>query len=437
VWEGFGLSRRHALVIGIDQYPGFGPADQLFGAVRDAEVVAEVLIEKYRFEPENVLRRFDAEATRSGLLGALDRLSRRIRQGDQVLLFYSGHGSQMTDREGDEGDGLDETLVPYDSGRASGNGEEAENRDITDDEINHWAAQILAVTPHLTLIFDCCHAATLHRPGWRAKSVLPDLRPTDQLPPSSVPAWRDVETGPRPLLIAACRDSERAYELPPSPTREARGAFSLHFVEAMREAAAVDTWREVLSRVGPALERDCPEQHPALSGEGLDRSLFSIDSKKQRTVEGSLLQQARNRPDRFGLEVGLFRSGIGAWRRVEGETQFWENDRLRIDIRHGDERELFVYLFDMGLTGRVSLLFPDLEGHESLDPGIVLRVGDRPGDRLRFLFPKELAVEQVEGTGHLIVLASPSRVVASQILAGAEVGDDLSAVVLPYQLFRG
>jgi hypothetical protein len=430
------LSHRHALVIGIDQYPGFGPADQLFGAVRDAEVMAEVLVERGRFEPEDVLRRFDAEATRNGLLDAFSQLRRRIRPGDQVLLFFSGHGSQMTDREGDEGDGLDETLVPYDSGRAFGKEGEAENRDISDDEINHWAAQILAVTPHLTLIFDCCHAATLHRPGWRTKSLPPDLRPIDRLPPSPVPAWRNVEGGPRPLMIAACRDSERAYELPPSATRKACGAFSLHLVEAMREAAASDTWREILSRVGPALQRDCPEQHPALSGEGLDRPLFSANTKLTRIGEGSLLEQARNRPDRFGLDVGLFRSGLGAWRRVEGVAQFREGDRLRIDLRHGEERELFVYLFDVGLSGRVSLLFPDFDGHESLDPGIVLRVGDRPGDRLRFHFPKDLAAQQLEGTGHLIVLAGPSRVVTSRILAAALLDDDLSALVLPYQLLR-
>ncbi len=212
------MSRRHALVAGIDVYPSFGPETQLAGAVRDARTMVEVLIGGHGFAPEDVLRLFDAQATRSALLGALETLRSRAGAGDQVVVFFSGHGSQMTDREGDEGDGLDETLVPFDSGRG-----DAENRDVTDDEIHHWAARVLEVTPYLTLIFDCCHAATLHRPGWRVRSVPPDLRPVEALPPSPVPARRDAGVGPRPLMLAACRDDEPAWELPPSIAGEYRG----------------------------------------------------------------------------------------------------------------------------------------------------------------------------------------------------------------------
>ena len=48
----------------------------------------------------------------------MKELVARIGQDDIVVFHYSGHGSQMTDLEGDEPDGLDETIVPYDSGRA-------------------------------------------------------------------------------------------------------------------------------------------------------------------------------------------------------------------------------------------------------------------------------------------------------------------------------
>jgi hypothetical protein len=34
--------------------------------------------------------------------------------GDHLFFFYSGHGSQMVDEEGDEEDGRDECLVPLD-----------------------------------------------------------------------------------------------------------------------------------------------------------------------------------------------------------------------------------------------------------------------------------------------------------------------------------
>ncbi|MEM7355534.1 MAG: caspase family protein, partial [Acidobacteriota bacterium] len=172
------MSQRLALVIGIDEYPRFGRESQLAGAINDARAMAEALVEACGFSPDGVDRLLGPQATRRAILDALERLSQRVRSEDQVVVFFSGHGSQMTDREGDEGDGLDETLVPVDSGRTK-----AENRDISDDEINHWAAGVLAVTSHLTLIFDCCHSATLHRPDWRVKSVPPDLRPIESLPP--------------------------------------------------------------------------------------------------------------------------------------------------------------------------------------------------------------------------------------------------------------
>jgi Caspase domain len=403
--------RRHALVIGIDEYPGFGPEDQLAGAVRDALIMEEVLVSRHGFASGDVLRRLGAEATRRALLDSLESIRGRVGSGDQVVFFFSGHGSQVTDRERDEGDGLDETLVPFDSGR-----EDSENRDVTDDEINYWAAGILEKTPHLTLIFDCCHSATLHRPGWRVRSVPPDLRPIEALPPSPIPVLRDVETGPRPLLLSACRDDERAYELPPSIAGDDRGAFSLHLIEALRDASPRESWRQVFARTASALAVDCPEQHPQMSGDGLDEPLFGGRRSGIRAIDrGRQLVELAGGPNRFGLAMELYRSRGGAWRR---STSFIEGDRLRVDLRHGHERELFVYLFDVGLTGAVTLLFPDPDGHEILDPGTTLSVGGRRGDALDMVLPRNLPADRPAGVGHLVLVACKSRLSTAGLVAG-------------------
>ena len=102
-----------------------------------------------------------------------------------MVVHYSGHGSQMTDIEGDEPDGLDETSSSRgDSGRAP-----HENRDIKDDEIYLWLKDLTAKTSNVTLIFDCCHSGTIVRDdfGGEARWVEPDLRPAEQLPPSPIP----------------------------------------------------------------------------------------------------------------------------------------------------------------------------------------------------------------------------------------------------------
>lgn len=428
---------RHALVIGIDSYPGFGPEAQLAGAARDARMMAEVLIEGYGFAACDVDRLLDSQATRVAVLDALAALRRRVRANDQVILFYSGHGSQMTDREGDEGDGLDETLVPYDSGRGA-----AENRDVTDDEINHWASRVLEVTLNLTMIFDCCHSATLHRPGWRVKSVPADLRPVEALPPSPMLGWRDVETGPRPLKLAACRDDELAHELPPSIAGEVRGAFSFYLVAALREASSQETWREIFERATAKLAAGDTPQHPEVEGDGLDLPVFAGVRSTLRGLEvGRRLVGLADRPDRFRLAMTLFRSRGGPWIEATGrEPLFVTGDRLRVDVRHGCGRELFVYLLDIGLTGAVSLLFPGIDGHEALDAGTVLTVGDRSGDRLTLSMPEDLPSGTSDGVGKILLIAAPSRWSTSRLLSGSvdfegAISDPPAALTHPYRLF--
>jgi peptidoglycan/xylan/chitin deacetylase (PgdA/CDA1 family)/uncharacterized caspase-like protein len=83
----------HALIIGIDQYakwPG------LHHAVRDARAMEDLLVNRFGFKPENVTSLFDAQATRTNILKALnDTLAdaRRVKRDDRVMVFFAGHGS--------------------------------------------------------------------------------------------------------------------------------------------------------------------------------------------------------------------------------------------------------------------------------------------------------------------------------------------------------
>jgi hypothetical protein len=178
-------ARRLAVVAGIDEYPHLRADQQLRGCVNDAELMAEVLMGTFGFREDAITLLRNAEASRDGILAALERLVADARPGDVVVVHFSGHGSQMTDREGDEADGLDETIVPADSGRGAW-----PNRDITDDEIYEVLTRLTAQTPLVTLIFDCCHSGSVTRDlaAARTRRIEPDLRPASQLPPSPVAA---------------------------------------------------------------------------------------------------------------------------------------------------------------------------------------------------------------------------------------------------------
>jgi peptidoglycan/xylan/chitin deacetylase (PgdA/CDA1 family)/tetratricopeptide (TPR) repeat protein len=81
-----------AVLVGIDEYKGW---PRLSYAVNDARAVRDLLVDRYRFKPENVTLLLNGEATRAAILSALgDRLAdpARVQKDDRVLVFFAGHG---------------------------------------------------------------------------------------------------------------------------------------------------------------------------------------------------------------------------------------------------------------------------------------------------------------------------------------------------------
>ncbi len=283
---------KRALVVGINTYENLSVFDHLEGCVNDARLIAGLLRDRFGFPEENVTLLTDETAARDGILGAMDALADATGPDDIVVMFFAGHGSQMTDREGDEPDGLDETIVPYDTGRAGLEGVEAhENRDITDDEINAWLLRVTEKTGFVTLIFDSCHSGTITRDTFGAKTrfLEPDLRPVEELPPSPLKgtttrsAGATQEGGPsgwlplgeRYVLIAGCRDEESSHEHHDSENNAQHGALTFFLSRALADARPGTTYRDVYEQVRPSVTATYPKQHPQMEG-ALDREVFGV-----------------------------------------------------------------------------------------------------------------------------------------------------------------
>jgi uncharacterized caspase-like protein/peptidoglycan/xylan/chitin deacetylase (PgdA/CDA1 family) len=109
-----GYANSWAILVGIDDYKKW---PRLQYAVRDAEGVGQVLVQKFGFAPERVITLKNEQATRAGILGAFHDLLERgknaggLQPNDRVFMFFAGHGAT---RKLSSGRDLG-YIVPYDA----------------------------------------------------------------------------------------------------------------------------------------------------------------------------------------------------------------------------------------------------------------------------------------------------------------------------------
>ena len=139
--------RQKALIVAINDYQSI---NDLRGCLNDAENIRALLKSEFGFTNNDIRVLTDSRATRPNIAQRLEWLLDGIMPGDRLFLHFSGHGSQIRDRDGDElRDHMDEILCLYDMTWDGGY--------ITDDEIGEWLQKI-PVGVATEIIFDCCHS---------------------------------------------------------------------------------------------------------------------------------------------------------------------------------------------------------------------------------------------------------------------------------------
>jgi uncharacterized caspase-like protein len=139
---------KKALLIGINRYKI--PGADLRGCVNDVENMKGVLTQIYDFASEDITVLTDFAATTKAMKAEMSKLVREARQGDVLLLHYSGHGANVVDVNGDEPDRRDEILCPTDL-------------DWHNPLLDDWLRSTfdrLRTGVSLTVIMDCCHSGT-------------------------------------------------------------------------------------------------------------------------------------------------------------------------------------------------------------------------------------------------------------------------------------
>ena len=102
-----------ALLVGINKYKI--PGADLNGCVNDVANMRDILLKFFGFTTKEIRVLVDERATKKNIMERLKWLVGGAKAGDRLLLHYSGHGSQVVDRDGDElKDRMDEIICPHD-----------------------------------------------------------------------------------------------------------------------------------------------------------------------------------------------------------------------------------------------------------------------------------------------------------------------------------
>jgi hypothetical protein len=143
---------HRALLIGNDAYPG---ASRLESCVNDAKAMSQWLL-SVGFQPGEITLLTDA--TKARMVAALEELARtcEARPTDQVVVFYSGHGTTLHDEDGDEGpdDDTDEGLVGVFKVRSRTWSDFV----LVDDEFYVYINRLAAASARVVVILDSCYS---------------------------------------------------------------------------------------------------------------------------------------------------------------------------------------------------------------------------------------------------------------------------------------
>ncbi len=171
-----GSQKGRALLIGIERYWAVNP---LIGTVNDVHAMKGFVSSHLDFHESEIKTLLDDEATRDNILRTIEEwLINGTREGDDVFLYFSGHGSQQGDIDGDEADGLDETLVPVD---VTIGADDVARGMIADDEVAALLTRLAG--RRVFVVVDTCHSGTSNKgigvDTWRYEKT---LRTTDGRP---------------------------------------------------------------------------------------------------------------------------------------------------------------------------------------------------------------------------------------------------------------
>ena len=238
-----------ALLIGCNYN---GSQYQLNGCINDVKNI-QTLINKHGFNNVTLLTdETEQKPNKSTILSEFKNLLMNSNSGDLLFFSYSGHGSYVLDKNGDEKDGYDELIVPLDLNV------------ITDDELKTIIQAYLKPNVTLFSLFDSCFSGSVLDLKYQYLDSLNYDNYTENN--------NTNDTLGNVLMISGCTDKQTSADA--FINNISQGAMTWSFIESVNNNPNL-SWRELIKNMRDLLKKSNYDQIPQLS----TGQIFNIDSK--------------------------------------------------------------------------------------------------------------------------------------------------------------
>jgi len=236
--------KKIALLFAINNYPGSG--SDLNGCINDQLDLEKKLNTQF---PGFVIRKFqDSEVTRSRFISEVYTAISQLQSEDTLLIHYSGHGTQLLDKHGDEEDGYDEAIYLYDG-------------TVIDDDIGD-SLKAIPEGATVILMFDSCFSGTITRVPIRNRFI-----PNRNVPRTVKKRVRVLPWDMKWVVFSGCGEQQTSADA--YLDGRYNGAFTYYALKTLTPGITYQEWLTAIRQYLPSHDFD---QIPTLEGKN---DLFS------------------------------------------------------------------------------------------------------------------------------------------------------------------
>lgn len=225
------LPQKKGLLIGINYT---GSYNELYGCINDTIDVSNVLKQK-GYEIIFINDNSEIKPTKENILNSIKELLQNSYYGDKLVLYYSGHGSQIRDYNNEEIDNKDEIIITYDE------------KYISDDEFQILLNENMKKGVKINIFMDCCNSGTqfdlkyVYKPKWKVNKNYKNIN-------GNV------------IMISGCRDNEVSYEA--YINNKNSGAFTFTLLKYINNNF---NYNKLMNIINKQLKKNYFNQKPQLS----------------------------------------------------------------------------------------------------------------------------------------------------------------------------